>query len=462
MSNLQSRSVCKYNEEYTQPLLDNIYRMLNIHTERVYDISRQTKGADVIFRKGPEFMALDEKVSTSKQLYIPNGRDYVEQSRRSRDAYGMELSYRNRRNDITKGWFHPDERSKAINSGYVITWINSEKEERDCADYGKLRKINQIEICVVPYDKLREIVNKALDGKTIDEKVSEIYEDIEKTDSIDKHRIYQSSLSDRGVRFSYSGNINGQPINCIIPKEILRELSFINYGFNLTGELGHERPIEFINLKDETNQGRFKPMRELYYDTQKNPIGFPRPRYLSLEDKKERILASMGLPSKAFSMFVPHRYICEHSLDFLKHSETSEQALEKMVAHCVDETGMVNSKYFPIIMGISAEKSDDLSTNTKRKMLVDAVLQDHDKLSEIYTIKALENWNYEPDRILKATSKVLPNNLVGLEERINKAADYIEYQQQKGVREYVPKRDNQDRSFEIENKKGLNCPGGRD
>lgn len=444
-SNAHYRTICKYNEEYMQPILDNLYRMLDIHTERVYDVGRQTRGADVIFRNGDEMMALDEKVSTSKPLYVPNGKDPEELAKATRDSYGMELSTLNKKDERVHGWFHPAERSKALNSGYIIVWANADKNEEEGPDQGKLRKINQLEICVVPYDKLLAIVDRALAGKHIDDKVEEICEKVERLGVQNEKRVFNDCpLASRGVRFSYSGQIKGKPINCMIPKDMLREISFINYAFNLNGELGREGIDEFRNLKDDREDGKFRPIRELRGDVKKNPVGFPRPHYLSLEDKKERNFAQMSLPTRAFSMFVPHNYIKEHSLDFIRYADTAEQALQKMIAHCVDQTGMANDKYFPIIAGLTPEQADDLSPRKKREMLVEAVLKDHDKLSDHYTIKALENWGYPEDMILKASCTILPNNLVGLEERINHAANYIEKMNARGrnVKTYDPNKGN--------------------
>lgn len=449
MSNQHYRNICKYNEEYMQPILDNLYRMLDIQTERVYDKSRQTKGADVIFYHDNEKMALDEKVSTSKQLYVPDGNSFEETSKESRDSYGMELSTLNKNGDRVHGWFHPAERSKSINSGYMIAWVNTEKNREDGPDQGKLRKVNQLEICIVPYDKLLAIVDMALEGIHIDEKVARICASVEREGAQNEKRVFKDCpLANKGVRFSYSGQLEGKPINCMIPKNMLREISFINYAFNFRGELGRELVESFRNLKDN-KECHFRPIKELRQDIKEFPTGFPKPHYASLDDKKERIFAQMGLPAKAFFAFVSHQYIKSNSIDFIRYSETAEQALRRMISHCVDETGMVKSKYYPIVMGYTPEKCDDLSTNEKRSLLVDEILKDHDKLSELYTIKALENWRYEPDMILKATCVILPNNLTGLEERINKTANYIERQQQKDIKPFKPKRgDDVQKDFE--------------
>jgi hypothetical protein len=447
-ANNHYRNICKYNEEYMQPILDNLYRMLDIHTERVYDVNRQTRGADVIFKNGDEVMVLDEKVSTSKPLYVPNGIDPQELAKASRDSYGMELSSLDRKDERKPGWFHPAERDKALNTGYIIVWGNADKEMMEGPDEGKLRKVSQLEICVVPYDKLLAVVDKALAGQTVDEKVAEICARVERAGAQDEKRIFSDCpLASKGVRFSYSGQLKGKPINCMIPKDMLREMSFINYAFNLGGELGREGFDEFKNLKDDRPDGKFRPIKELRSDVKKNPVGFPKPHYLSLEDKKERIFAQMSLPTRAFSMFVPHNYIKEHSLDFIRYAETSEQALRKMIEHCIDKTGMANDKYFPIVANLTPEQADDLSPRKKREMLVEAVLKDHDKLSDHYTIKALENWGYPADMILKASCTILPNNLVGLEERINHAANYIEKLNSRGrnVKAYNPNKVNSER-----------------
>ena len=458
-----SRDVCKYNEEYMQPILDNIYRMMDIQTERVYDKDRQVSGADVVFHSDKQTLYLDEKVCSSKPLYVPNGHSPEELAKETRDSYGMELSTLNRRGERVHGWFHPAERNRAINGGYVITWINSEKDQRYGPNEGKLSKVSQLEFCIVPYDKLLGIVDKALDGMHIDDKVGEILGYVEARGCADQKRVfYHNPLGDQGVRFSYNGHKpRSQSITCMIPKEMIREMSFVNYAFNLTGELGREGLVSFRNLKDQTRD-EFRPIDELKQDIKDNPIGFPKPHYLSLEDKKERIMASMDIPAKAFTMVVPYEWIVDNSENFLRHSESGEKALVSMMREAVSQAHMTESKYFPLFVGMNPDYCKQMTPREKMDTLVNAILKDHDKLSEHYTIKALEDMHYKPQSILVSTSSILPNNLVALEERISKTKHYIDKKERRGFHPYDPRKERQQQMQRDLGKRPINDgPDGR-
>ena len=178
--------------------------------ERIYDKKRQIEGFDVIIIDtiNNEFYGIDEKAAiryVNKQL----------------NTFSMELSFIDRSGNIHDGWLF-DETKK--NNYFLFVWIDKAtndilKSELD---------IQEVEIALVKREKIIKYLEEL--GWTKDK----INIKSEKIRSSEKE--YGGNIHKYGCKFTCSRYLIEQPVNILISRKNLIELSTKNLKINHYGK----------------------------------------------------------------------------------------------------------------------------------------------------------------------------------------------------------------------------------
>ncbi len=170
-------------------------------TERVYDADMQKKGCDIyIFNKGGRSIKIDEKA----QLHFIND---------PRDTFVFEISFlQDDSGEVINGWFVSDNN---ITDCYMLSWIDQARTD-------KINRIvaedfEQITICFITKKKV--ISYLASCGFTID-KIKSLANKMRVNEMADSYHLSRDAV------LYYSKNIKEQPINIVINRSVLYQLSY--------------------------------------------------------------------------------------------------------------------------------------------------------------------------------------------------------------------------------------------
>ncbi len=167
--------------------------------ERIFTKDLQIKGVDTMFSIGSEKIYCDEKVALN---YI----------NRYLNTYSFELMFINRAHKEQVGWFND---SSKITTHYLLCYITKCKVDR----YPRKEDIEEMEVILISRKALyKYLVDKGLDYNTITSKVENINKGID---------IDMGNIKD-GYKFSKSPKFVESPVNILIPKDILIDLSTVH------------------------------------------------------------------------------------------------------------------------------------------------------------------------------------------------------------------------------------------
>lgn len=268
-----------YNEKYIQPVMDKIYGLLGWTVlERVEDNLRQYRGADVVLKvpvgNGVSYiLTMDEKLDSKRRLNS-NFFHFKEPNKEDRDAtstFCQELHMYNQAKQWQNGWFHPEIHAKALNQYYVYVWINGEKDTPFDDKNGRLEKLTEIEVAVVSHDDLVERLSQdpkfIYTPEAMDKLIANIKENV--YDWNKDKRFNSPEYSYQEAYPYYSGYLKERPINLIVPKKVLRDVSICSYAFKLTGKNGAEEITSYRRTKPLMSD-KGKKQEQIYFSSIKN------------------------------------------------------------------------------------------------------------------------------------------------------------------------------------------------
>lgn len=179
-------------------------------TERVYDADMQKKGCDIyIFNKGGRSIKIDEKA----QLHFINN---------PRDTFVFEISFlQDDSGEVMNGWFVSDNN---ITDCYMLSWIDQARAD-------KLNRIvaedfEQVTICFITKKKVISYLVSC--GFAID-KIKNLANKMRVKELADTYHLSHDAV------LYYSKNIKEQPINILINRSVLYQLSYGVYVVSRKG-----------------------------------------------------------------------------------------------------------------------------------------------------------------------------------------------------------------------------------
>lgn len=177
--------------------------------EMVEDKERQTSGIDVI----ADGMLIDNKAQSGVK-YINN----------PTDTYILELSFLNKYQEETVGWFL-DTKSKTTH--YLFVWIHDAivGEDNRIIPY---RGINKVEVMLVDKSKLREMIGKVYSDYSLIS-IARKMRDLE--------RPHQYTYMN-GIKFSHTPTLDEKPCNLVLSKDKLLECA-VEHCFVTPDEIIH-------------------------------------------------------------------------------------------------------------------------------------------------------------------------------------------------------------------------------
>ena len=264
-----------YNEKYVQPVLDKIYQLFGWTVmERVEDNLRQYRGADVVLKvpvsKDVSYvLTMDEKLDSKRRLnssFFHYKEDFENRDKAS--TFCQELHMYNQAEQWQNGWFHPSVRTKALNQYYVYIWINGEKDTDFTNKHGKLQQLTEIEVAVVNHADLVARLEKdpkfKYTAEAMDTLIQRIKENI--TDWDKDKRFNDVDFAYQETYPYFSGLLKEKPINLIVSKKILRDISICAYAFKLTGKNGEEEITAFRRTKPLMSE-KGKKQEQIYFSS---------------------------------------------------------------------------------------------------------------------------------------------------------------------------------------------------
>lgn len=187
----------------TDFLIKNFYEKYCVEYEIVTDKERQIKGIDSIFTLGDKKYFCDEK---SAIRYV----------NKNLQTFSIELLFVNRKNELSFGWFlNPDYE----NNSYLFVWIDKALvNEKNLVK--STEDIIELEFAIVKKNKILDYLNKL--GWT-EEKL------LRKSRLIlnnDDEPLFNEKCPD--IRFFYSKKLVEKPVNILLKRNKLIELSDFN------------------------------------------------------------------------------------------------------------------------------------------------------------------------------------------------------------------------------------------
>lgn len=178
----------------------NFYDKYTDNLEIVCDRERQVQGIDTIFSFEGREMYCDEK---SAVRY------------RGIKTFSLELSFLNKYDDLTEGWFLSDNMK---NDCYLFVWIDrSSSDTPDKKTITDISDITEAEIALVGKSNIRKYLERI--GWT-KEKIKEK----ERKIRMEGDRNFGNIFSD-GCKFTFSEHLPEKPINILVPRRILRNIA---------------------------------------------------------------------------------------------------------------------------------------------------------------------------------------------------------------------------------------------
>ena len=184
-------------------VLNHIFYNNTENFERVYDLDRQVKGVDTIFKFKNKTYLCDEKAAIR----------YVN---KKLNTFSLELFFINRKNKINVGWLLDDEK---INNSFLFVWID--KADKDILQSES--DVKEIEIALVCKEEIISFLKKlGWNKETLLKKCEKI---------INNEHEYLGNVYKDKCKFSYSKNLVEKPINILISRNDLKKISDFNFKF---------------------------------------------------------------------------------------------------------------------------------------------------------------------------------------------------------------------------------------
>lgn len=200
-SKLRNYDVSASNIVY-EYLEDVLYSKEVTNFIRNEDFKTQIKGVDVTFdRFGYHYIA-DEKASVQWA------------NKRKLRTYSFELSFIDKRNKVHDGWLISDDE---INNSFVIVWCDRFKADRLTSK----DEIEEIEVAIVKRQALVDYIESL--GWNRDKLIRKM-ELIRSNPDCE----YMGNINKDGCKFSYSQQLVEKPINILLPRQKILEMSDFN------------------------------------------------------------------------------------------------------------------------------------------------------------------------------------------------------------------------------------------
>ena len=168
--------------------------------KRINTKEEQVKGIDTIFQIDGEEYLCDEKAAIR----------YVN---KNLQTFAMELSFIDRGGNLHEGWLIDDNK---VNNSFLFVWIDKAKNDI----LKSVDDIQELEYMLEKRDKIIEYLNRLGWAKN---------RLIEKTKLIREDALeYLGRLDKNGCKFVYSGFLYEKPVNVLIARDVLREISLLN------------------------------------------------------------------------------------------------------------------------------------------------------------------------------------------------------------------------------------------
>lgn len=186
----QSELVSSFLDKYFYPTLNGFQRIDNPNL--------QYAGIDVVFAVNNKFYQCDEKAAIR---YI----------NKDLQTFSLELSFINRSLKLMDGWLLSD---KELNNSFLFVWITKAKNDL----LTSIDDIEEMDVALVDKHSIINHLNKiGLSKKHLYRKINLIrqYNNVGK----------QPPIEESGCKFYYSKFLAEKPINILLKKETLIELS---------------------------------------------------------------------------------------------------------------------------------------------------------------------------------------------------------------------------------------------
>lgn len=189
--------------------LDNNFYIYTENFNRVYDKNRQVVGVDTEFDYAGYHYVCDEKAAiryANKQL----------------NTYSLELSTLNKRGVEIPGWFV---NSNMINNSYLFVWLNKVDSIIEKGSFTS-KDIKEYEVALVTKQNLFDYLDSVGMSKY---EMQQVCYEIRNGEDIDMGNIHKN-----GYKLSYSEQLFEKPINILVPRTVLRDISDVTKRIDTT------------------------------------------------------------------------------------------------------------------------------------------------------------------------------------------------------------------------------------
>lgn len=194
----------KASEIVSDFLDEKFYPTTTANANRVYNVEDQVKGIDITFNLNDKDYICDEKAAVK----------YVN---KSLQTFALELSFINRGNHLQDGWLLNEDN---VNNSYMFIWIDKAKKDV----LTNKDDIQELQLALVGKDSIMTYLNGLGWNKN-----NLIYKSqrIRENPSENKGDLYKN-----GCRFFYSSYFVEEPVNILLPRTKLIEISDYNTVLN--------------------------------------------------------------------------------------------------------------------------------------------------------------------------------------------------------------------------------------
>ena len=206
------REVDEHRSKIASEFLDEKFFKDKENFERIYNFKEQIEGIDVKFSLGDTYYLCDEKASVR----------HYNREKGPLDTFSMELSLIDRGNHLHDGWLV--DKTKTNNS-FLFIWI----DKVDGDEINTIDNIEELEIALVRKENIIGFLESK--GLTVDKLIEESTR-IRKEHTIGFGKYYfEGDLKNNGYEYCLSRSLREKPINILIHREKLKEMSDFHYFY---------------------------------------------------------------------------------------------------------------------------------------------------------------------------------------------------------------------------------------
>lgn len=179
-----------------------------------------TESSERVDEKKYQVQGVDIKFDLSGTTYICDEKAAVKWMNKNLKTYAMELEFINRGGYLNDGWFVNDSQ---INNSYCL--IYTDKIE---APYNSFttEDIKEVTVIIVTKDSIKDyLADKGWTAKNLKNKCKEIR-------SKGGYGVNMGNIQEHGLKFSYSQQLPEKPINVLIPRDELENMSVLTVKYN--------------------------------------------------------------------------------------------------------------------------------------------------------------------------------------------------------------------------------------